>query len=256
MRGPGSQETEKSGKDECEMVKGVHVLGALCACLAWVGVVAQPHAAAECSTLLLLHFDEGSGSKANDSSGSGNNGLITGAQWVDGRFGKALSFDGEDDFVDCGHNAVFDFGDKTDFTIECWINVNPAAPKRYHQIITKKLRGDAAEPGFQLCLDTGFHPRATIADGFNSVNLMAAPTLNDGKWHHLALTADRDGEALLYVDAKPEARASMKDIIDVTNTERNLRIGDREYDNDFAGMIDEVRISNCARTEFSLTKSY
>jgi hypothetical protein len=39
------------------------------------------------------HFDEGEGNIVKDSSGNGNDGTIYGATWVDGKFGKALSFD-------------------------------------------------------------------------------------------------------------------------------------------------------------------
>jgi len=38
-------------------------------------------------------MDEGAGSVAHDGSGNGNNGTITGAEWVDGKYGKALSID-------------------------------------------------------------------------------------------------------------------------------------------------------------------
>jgi hypothetical protein len=39
-------------------------------------------------------FDDGSGNKAKDSSGNGNDGTVTGAKWVNGRKSKALEFDG------------------------------------------------------------------------------------------------------------------------------------------------------------------
>ena len=39
-------------------------------------------------------FDEGEGATARDSSGRGNTGVIRGAVWTQGRYGRALSFDG------------------------------------------------------------------------------------------------------------------------------------------------------------------
>ena len=40
-------------------------------------------------------FDEGNGKTASDSTGNGHDGSIeAGAKWVNGRFGKALEFDG------------------------------------------------------------------------------------------------------------------------------------------------------------------
>ena len=47
-------------------------------------------------------FDEGYGSTANDNSGQGNDGTITGAQWMEASHcvsGKCLYFDGTDDVV-------------------------------------------------------------------------------------------------------------------------------------------------------------
>ncbi|MFQ6062808.1 MAG: hypothetical protein ACE5J9_06490, partial [Methanosarcinales archaeon] len=44
-------------------------------------------------------FDEGKGNIVKDTSGNGNDGTIHGATWVDGKFGKALQFDGVNDYV-------------------------------------------------------------------------------------------------------------------------------------------------------------
>ena len=53
---------------------------------------------------LILHyaFDEGAGTRAGDSSGTGNDGAIHGAAFVKSPRGRALRFDGVDDFVECG----------------------------------------------------------------------------------------------------------------------------------------------------------
>lgn len=45
-------------------------------------------------------FEDGDGETAKDSSGLGNDGTIFGPEWVDGKIGKALKFDGADDYVD------------------------------------------------------------------------------------------------------------------------------------------------------------
>jgi len=67
------------------------------------------------------HFDEGSGTIAYDKSGNNNNGNLYGPTWVDGKFGKALSFNGVNDYVDCGNNASLNpYGNKT---ISLWANV-------------------------------------------------------------------------------------------------------------------------------------
>jgi hypothetical protein len=66
------------------------------------------------------HFDEGEGSVLKDSSGNGNDGVIYGAIWVDGKYGGALSFDGVDDYVEVPDAPQLSGGGK-DLTIEAWI---------------------------------------------------------------------------------------------------------------------------------------
>jgi hypothetical protein len=71
----------------------------------WIGVVvlfiagvltASSYARIDPKTCLgMWLFDEGKGDIAKDKSGMGNDGTITGnPKWVDGKFGKALSFNG------------------------------------------------------------------------------------------------------------------------------------------------------------------
>ena len=54
----------------------------------------------------IWKFDEGKGNTTKDSSGNGNDGtLMEKPKWVDGKFGKALEFDGTS-FVNMGNNVV------------------------------------------------------------------------------------------------------------------------------------------------------
>ena len=67
-------------------------------------------------------FDEGTGTIANDSSGNNNNGtLYNGPIWEEGQVNKALSFDGSNDYVDCGNDESLNITDK--ITIEAWVKL-------------------------------------------------------------------------------------------------------------------------------------
>ena len=65
--------------------------------IAFFGLSAGVQAQSDDGLVAEWHFDEGSGSVVEDSSGNGNDGVIYGATWVDGKYGNALSFDGVDD---------------------------------------------------------------------------------------------------------------------------------------------------------------
>ncbi len=68
-------------------------------------------------------FEEGSGTAANDASGNGKNGTISGASWATGRNGTGLSFDGTDDHVSLGSLGTFY---NTAFTLEAWVQKTTA----------------------------------------------------------------------------------------------------------------------------------
>ena len=72
------------------------------------------------------HFD----GDAKDSSGNGNDGVIYGATFVDGIGGKALSFDGVDDYV----QLPFDSGPlKEKFTIAAFVYPSKSNTQSYFQ---------------------------------------------------------------------------------------------------------------------------
>lgn len=84
------------------------------------------------------HFDLGSGSVLKDGFGNENDGVIHGATWVEGTYGKALSFHGVDDYVNVPDLNSLDLTDK--ITIEVWMK--PASTSSYYKGIISK--GDAA----------------------------------------------------------------------------------------------------------------
>ena len=123
-------------------------LVALTLCVFAVSVVGNPVVHAGDPTLVgWWKLDEGTGTTARDISGYGNDGTFGGdPQWVAGRFGKALEFDGSDDFLDCGNDPRLDL---TLWTIAFWLNA--AQNKDYNGFVIKGL--DAAIGVFATCSD-------------------------------------------------------------------------------------------------------
>ena len=82
------------------------------------------------------------GNKAEDSSGTGNDGKIEGgAKWVNGKFGKGLSLNGSDAYVEIAHDDSLNVGGE--HTIALWFKLHNAPPPGMG-VVTK----DDWAPGF------------------------------------------------------------------------------------------------------------
>lgn len=68
---------------------------------------------------------------ARDSSGKEHHGIVYGATFVDGIKGKALSFDGVDDYV-----YVVDIGSLTQLTVELWAKSTGATADSWQRTIS------------------------------------------------------------------------------------------------------------------------
>ena len=71
---------------------------------------------------LVAHwrFDEGSGTTASDASGNGNHGTLQGnPQWVAGRIGGALEFNGTDSMIDIPYSP--DMTPSEGATMGAWV---------------------------------------------------------------------------------------------------------------------------------------
>ena len=77
-------------------------------------------------------FNEGGGTTAYDSSGNDNDGTIYGASWVDGKVGKALSFDGDNDYVE-----IPSVNPQKAITVCAWIKSYDSYYKALWQLISK-----------------------------------------------------------------------------------------------------------------------
>jgi hypothetical protein len=189
----------------------------------------------------LWHFDEGSGSTAVDSARN-NTGAISGAAWAAGRFGTALSLDGTDDYANVTDNNILDITEN--ITIEAWI---------YPTTITGSNRSIASKHGaYQFVINSSGTLRCDFwLSSYSQYNGARAISLN--AWQHVACVRTRS-EVLIYVDGVLDRAYTSTGTIS-TNA-NHLYIGNNEsLAFDFAGRIDELRISNISRV-FNTTLTY
>ena len=93
---------------------------------------------------LVAHytFDEGAGTVIHDKTGRGNDGQIHGAEFIKGKAGNALRFDGVDDYVDFGPAPGLNF--KNAVTVSVWIYPE-GVPERPAFIVGNTLFGSLVD---------------------------------------------------------------------------------------------------------------
>ncbi len=188
-------------------------------------------------------FDEGSGTAASDASGRGHTGTIGGAEWAaQGRFGKALRFDGVDDRVAVADSNALDLTNR--FTVEAW--VKPTTLTGWRTVLVKET-ADGLAYGI-YANDNVPKPAAhaqVAGEGASRGSSGAAP-LQVNAWTHLAATYD--GTTLrMFVNGVPVGSEVMTGSL--VKSAGALSIGGSlAWGDHFEGLIDEVRIYNRALT--------
>jgi hypothetical protein len=215
-----------------------------------LGLLPNVQAQSDAGLVAEWHFDEGSGTILRDSSGNGNDGTIYGATWVDGKSGKALSFDGKDDYVDCGTSSTLR---PIPITIMAWIKTESA-----DETIVGKWPNNDGSGGYSIkVLPNGLVQWATVDTSASAaIYVHANKIVNDGFWHHFAV-AQQGTTARMYIDGELIATGSARENF---ATNEPLRVGihrrDSRFWTPFNGLIDEVRIYNRALTAEEIKAHY
>ena len=184
------------------------------------------------AALGIWFFDEGNGNTAKDTSNNRNNGEIIGAQWVAGKFGDALKFEGG------AHVSVGDFGDYTDKVSIVALIKTPAAPA-WSDIIVGPC-GDIIFTLQNHKLNFAGQCAQPIPHDAWSTTL-----LNDDKWHYIAGTYDGKN-AKVYVDGKLEASIAAAGAFKTGPK----YIGSRDDKEEaYTGLIDEIAFFNVALSD-------
>lgn len=141
----------------------------------------------------------------------------------------------------------YQFGAAQDFTLECRVKM-PLTWSGDPVFVGNKNWNSGANAGFALTTNTsGGTWKFNIGDGVDRVDLSGLP-INDGLWHHLAVSCDRDGEVRIFQDGLLLRSASMSAIGNV-NTALQLCFGQdgtTTYGSALTGNLSDVRIWNAA----------
>ena len=187
--------------------------------------------------ITALSFNEGSGTAAADSSGSGHNGtLVNGPAWTTGpavNFGGGLSLDGTNDYVSIANPSTLNFG-TSDFTIALWVKRQASGAE--HTIFTKTADASWVSGGKELFISAG---NKLVFGSWGKGEVSSTGTItNDGLWHHVALTfVDSSNTVTFYIDGVASGGGTLNLAADgASHVVKLSGFGS------FRGVIDEFRI--------------
>jgi hypothetical protein len=194
-------------------------------------------------------FDEGKGNIAYDSSGNGNNGTIYGAQWVQGKFGSALSFDGVDDYVQTPIFTPSGVLNSFPLTVSAWIYYYPDTGKTYTYI--SNWAGSYTGWFIQKSNANRFY----IAIGTGSYFVTTDVPITTEGWVHTTAVIKGVGRPVeFYLNGTLVKSATLPSYSPGYNY---LTIGAHPGPSMFIrGLIDDVRIYNYARTPEQILQDY
>ncbi len=226
-------------------------------------------------TVGLWHMNEGTDNTCSggvndicDDSGNSHDGAFTGdtTHTTSSKLGShAITFDGTGDYINVGTASDFNFmhNSNAKWTVEAWTKWDSTNPEATYAII-----GNNAATTTKTGVYFGFDDRSSetrdhklqvtitkssaanpVADLLTDDNVYP----NDGEWHHVAATYDQSlgsNNLHIYVDGVEVGVASKTANAPVdTDATHALDIGSEGNASRIPdGIIDEVRISNIART--------
>ncbi|MDH4127184.1 MAG: LamG domain-containing protein [Spirochaetota bacterium] len=210
----------------------------------------------------LWHMDEGKDRIIFDESKNDNSGLLTDADWTKGKFGTGVKFDGKRSYIEIEEmKNPQSLSPKHAITIEFWSFFDPKQMNIVSLVVKDTILESSGRPSYEVFLNNykedeyGFNICFRISTDAGEFTMPAGISWEKyiGAWHYFAATYDGK-EMKLYIDGK--LIVSRKRTGKLIQNNNPLRLS-RKYShgNLLNGIMDEVRISNVARSEIAI-KTY
>lgn len=187
-------------------------------------------------------FDEKTGSTANDSSGNGNTGTVSGASWKgssDCKYGNCLDYDGTDDATAVSANSSVDLKNKGGYSVCGWVNPDTDG------------EGDAGEwfskGNSYVRVDTESSSAVNVSALFDlataDASLTTTLTIPTASWSHICVNweDDSDDELTIYINGISAGSSTNGDGSAADDSASAISIGG-DSSNNFDGKIDQVNI--------------
>jgi hypothetical protein len=192
-------------------------------------------------------FDEGSGTRVNDSGGAQNDGTWsgTGTHWVPGKFGKAGGFNGGNDYVTVTSVANDEFDLLYKVSVSAWIKPTSIHDTNNYIISRRSAGGN----GYSMLVNSTNKFKAIILNGATLCgDTDSVATIANSTWTHVAFNFDGSN---LYTYINGVLDRTFVCSTTLPSQTRDVVIGTynslaAQYN--FSGSLDDVKIYNYART--------
>jgi hypothetical protein len=209
---------------------------------------------------------------ANDESGNGNNGTVSGAILTEDRNGNlntAYSFNGNNNYITVPFSGSFN-SIQTGLTMSAWIlmsgGTGASTPPRVMEL--RGAYGNGGDAGFVMLAQDNSNTSRSFEvryyNNFGNTNISIAPTNNVSSlvWHYLVFTADgNSGIGNFYIDGQlinDNSSMQFQGLINSCNYNNNPLIIGAETSllGKWGGKIDDIAIYNRALTQEEITALY
>lgn len=198
--------------------------------------------------VLELRLDGGAGNIAHDTSGKNNDCAINGATWTDGKYGKALSFDGSNDYVEKTSPTGLPTLATDPFTMSFWIYLSEAETDGAVFVGF----GYGVQGGSRYVIQWNGHIYFW-GDGVGDVDSGVA--FDVGAWQLITITWDGTNLGIYKNTTLIETATPT-----IVATTPYISIGRSHsldaWQNYLKGIIDEVRVYNRVLTEAEILQHY
>jgi hypothetical protein len=126
---------------------------------------------------------------ANDESGNGNNGTVTGASLTFDRFGQpnsAFNFDGSNDYITAPRNYM------PNFSVSLWFNISQLN-SNYNSLV------DAYNANWEVTLKNSIPDYVSFITGTNYQEHLSSQQVSANQWYHLVCTLSGNS-AVFYLN--------------------------------------------------------
>lgn len=192
-------------------------------------------------------FDEGSGSTAQDSSSNNyvTNSFLGNTSWTNGIYGKALTFDGNGDYVTINDTANLRLA--KNFTVMTWVNLT-ANSADWVRLVGK---GNTTDRNYGLWLSSTGNILFQLYSSGGNCDLHAGNIAYGSGWHHI--TGSYNGSNVYLYKNGLQVGTAACTITPATSID-NLTFGYAGFHTYLNGSLDDIRIYNYQMTQTQIQK--